>query len=152
MIRRPPRSTLFPYTTLFRSFSQFAGQDQQSNAEAQRLLEQIELGLKQQPSNPRLLAARGLALERLNRDRDALQSFEKSLAISPKFLIALEGAAEITYRTHDPKASDYLSRILQQDPQNTAAHGMAGALAFEEHDCPAANRHFTAAESALNDN
>src|ERR1017187_10581729 len=24
MIRRPPRSTLFPYTTLFRSFSEFA--------------------------------------------------------------------------------------------------------------------------------
>jgi tetratricopeptide (TPR) repeat protein len=132
--------------------SQFAGQDQQSNVEAQRLLEQIELGLKQQPSNPRLLAARGLALERLNRDRDALQSFEKSLAISPKFLIALEGAAEITYRTHDPKASDYLSRILQQDPQNAAAHGMAGELAFEEHDCRTANSHFAAAESSLNNN
>src|SRR4029077_16311522 len=25
MIRRPPRSTLFPYTTLFRSFSYFVG-------------------------------------------------------------------------------------------------------------------------------
>ena len=145
-------SLLLISTLLITLFSQFAGQDQQSNAEAQRLLEQIELGLKQQPSNPRLLAARGLALERLNRDRDALQSFEKSLAISPKFLIALEGAAEITYRTHDPKATDYLSRILQQDPQNAAAHGMAGALAFEEHDCPAANRHFAAAEPRLNDN
>ena len=95
-------SLLLISTLLIILFSQFAGQDQQSNAEAQSLLEQIELGLKQQPSNPRLLAARGLALERLNRDRDALQSFEKSLAISPKFLIALEGAAEITYRTHDP--------------------------------------------------
>ncbi len=145
-------SLLLISIVLITLFSQFAGQDQQSNAEAQRLLEQIELGLKQQPSNPRLLAARGLALERLNRDQDALQSFEKSLAISPKFLIALEGAAEITYRTHDPKTTDYLSRILQQDPQNAAAHGMAGALAFEEHDCPAANRHFAAAEPALNDN
>src|SRR3989454_8707483 len=27
MIRRPPRSTLFPYTTLFRSLSSTAGQD-----------------------------------------------------------------------------------------------------------------------------
>src|SRR5260221_5573073 len=26
MIRRPPRSTLFPYTTLFRSLGQFVGQ------------------------------------------------------------------------------------------------------------------------------
>jgi tetratricopeptide (TPR) repeat protein len=143
---------LFLIATLLLSLFAFAGQDQQSKAEAQKLLEQIESGLKQQPSNPRLLAARGVALERLNRDREALQSFEESLAISPKFLVALEGAAEITYRTHDPKVSNYLSRILQQDPQNTAAHGMAGALAFEEHDCPAANGHFAAAESALSDN
>src|SRR5258708_22552507 len=27
MIRRPPRSTLFPYTTLFRSLREFAGSD-----------------------------------------------------------------------------------------------------------------------------
>src|SRR2546422_2854390 len=27
MIRRPPRSTLFPYTTLFRSFNRFLAQD-----------------------------------------------------------------------------------------------------------------------------
>lgn len=139
-------------TLLLGLFAQFAGRDLQGKIEAQRLLEQIESELKQQPSNPRLLAARGVALERLNRDREALQSFEDSLAISPKFLVALEGAAEVAYRTHDPKVSDYLSRILQQDPQNAAAHGMAGALAFEEHDCPAANRHFAAAESALNDN
>jgi tetratricopeptide (TPR) repeat protein len=139
-------------TLLFALFAQYAGQDQQSSGDAQKLLEQIESGLKEQPSNPRLLAARGLALERLNRDQDALQSLEKSLAISPKFLIALEGAAEITYRIHDPKVSNYLSRILQQDPQNAAAHGMAGALAFEEHDCAGADRHFASAESALSDN
>src|SRR5256886_13048157 len=29
MIRRPPRSTLFPYTTLFRSCCQFCGRSQQ---------------------------------------------------------------------------------------------------------------------------
>jgi tetratricopeptide (TPR) repeat protein len=138
-------------TLLITLFAQSAGQDQQ-NREAQKILEQIELGLKEQPSNPRLLAARGLALARLNRDQDALQSLEESLVISPKFLIALEGAAEITYRTHDPKVSNYLSRILQQDPQNAAAHGMAGALAFEQHDCIVANKHFAAAESALSNN
>src|SRR5260370_6622568 len=32
MIRRPPRSTLFPYTTLFRSFSSFLLQAQSSKA------------------------------------------------------------------------------------------------------------------------
>src|SRR5256885_9796503 len=31
MIRRPPRSTLFPYTTLFRSYSQLLGRLRQEN-------------------------------------------------------------------------------------------------------------------------
>src|SRR5256885_8527116 len=36
MIRRPPRSTLFPYTTLFRSAEQLGTQDQgQANAQDQ---------------------------------------------------------------------------------------------------------------------
>src|SRR5882762_4420692 len=146
------RSLLLISTLLIMLFAQSAGQDQQRNGEAQKLLEQIELGLKEQPSNPRLLAARGLALAQLNRDQDALQSLEKSLAISPKFMIALERAAEITYRTHEPKDSNYLSRILEQDPQNAAANGMAGAIAFERHDCMDANKHFAAAESALSNN
>src|SRR5256885_8017530 len=33
MIRRPPRSTLFPYTTLFRSFRARAGGDREGIAE-----------------------------------------------------------------------------------------------------------------------
>src|SRR5216683_5697075 len=33
MIRRPPRSTLFPYTTLFRSHPAFAGQRHQGDRE-----------------------------------------------------------------------------------------------------------------------
>src|SRR5437016_8202009 len=46
MIRRPPRSTLFPYTTLFRSLSQFMcplhsiGQTQTSHCSAWRNLKQ----------------------------------------------------------------------------------------------------------------
>src|SRR5256885_3006601 len=37
MIRRPPRSTLFPYTTLFRSVRLRTGCDDQFGAEARRL-------------------------------------------------------------------------------------------------------------------
>src|SRR3989442_7300400 len=35
MIRRPPRSTLFPYTTLFRSANQVASQSDLDRAEAE---------------------------------------------------------------------------------------------------------------------
>ena len=112
----------------------------------QEMLAQAEARLLQQPQNPRLLAAKGAALEALHRDQEALQSFKRSLAISPKFLAALEGAAEITYRFHSPDALRYLSRVLEQDPANATAHAMAGELVFEAGDCVDANRHFAAAE------
>src|SRR3712207_8831363 len=43
MIRRPPRSTLFPYTTLFRSFWQAAGNPftPQAQQEGSKLLDQL---------------------------------------------------------------------------------------------------------------
>ena len=111
-----------------------------------QMLDRVERELNEQPSNPRLLAARGAALEALQRDQEALESFIRSLAISPKFLAALEGAAETSYRIHGAKTMEYLSRILEQDPQNLTAHAMAGEVAFESADCAGANRHFAAAE------
>src|SRR3712207_7529945 len=53
MIRRPPRSTLFPYTTLFRSA-----------AGAQLLLEPVRAQLPGLPAGGRRLALQGTDLER----------------------------------------------------------------------------------------
>src|SRR5262245_63561526 len=41
MIRRPPRSTLFPYTTLFRSTGSSRGRAQRAHAHARRGLSQL---------------------------------------------------------------------------------------------------------------
>lgn len=122
-----------------------AQQDQQALT-PQQILGQLEPRLKRQPHNPRLLAAQGVALESLHRDQEALQSFKRSLEISPKFLAALEGAAEVSYRIYSPDAMGYISRILEQDPHNPTAHAMAGELAFEAGKCIEADRHFAAAE------
>src|SRR5260370_39804942 len=54
MIRRPPRSTLFPYTTLFRSFPQRVGGEE--IVEAQRLLAKVE-GIWTAPEAAATLAA-----------------------------------------------------------------------------------------------
>src|SRR3712207_8025482 len=51
MIRRPPRSTLFPYTTLFRSRLQPVGEREQvvqHGAELADLLGQVAVGIQQQ--------------------------------------------------------------------------------------------------------
>src|SRR3712207_6985853 len=42
MIRRPPRSTLFPYTTLFRSASRVLAEPQHERVAGQRSVREIE--------------------------------------------------------------------------------------------------------------
>jgi tetratricopeptide (TPR) repeat protein len=121
-----------------------------SSFDPQQRLEQVDRSLKEQPSNPRLMAARGAILEALHRDPEALQSFSQALAISPKFLAALEGAAEISYRIRGAKTKEYLARILEQDPHNLTVHAMNGELAFEAVDCATANRNFAVAEEVVN--
>src|SRR3712207_8060538 len=44
MIRRPPRSTLFPYTTLFRSPAVVGDQQQRARVVGQRLLQLLDRG------------------------------------------------------------------------------------------------------------
>src|SRR5436853_7274317 len=53
MIRRPPRSTLFPYTTLFRSYAQnemLAYQQKESTARVASIMENTNLSKQQQVS------------------------------------------------------------------------------------------------------
>src|SRR5260370_5689525 len=50
MIRRPPRSTLFPYTTLFRSNEMLAYQQKESTARVASIMENTNLSKQQQVS------------------------------------------------------------------------------------------------------
>jgi len=128
---------------MFGSFS--IAQDSPPALQPQHVLEKVESRLKADPGNPRLLTVRGAALQALRRDREALDSFSRALTISPKFMAALEGAAQSSYRIHAPNTLSYLNRILTQDPANPTARAMAGELAFERADCTEANRQFAAA-------
>src|SRR5258708_17576101 len=72
MIRRPPRSTLFPYTTLFRSpllVEREAGEDQAA-VEAHRLRGARSRGRAQEAEQP----ARELEVERSEEHTSELQS------------------------------------------------------------------------------
>ena len=108
----------------------------------EQTLELIEGRLRQDGGNPRLWAARGAALTRLGRNAESLQSFEHALSISPKYLPALEGAADAAYGQDPRRAGGYVRRILAQDPGNRTAHAMAGAIAFEARDCRGVMDHF----------
>src|SRR3712207_8171390 len=88
MMRRPPRSTLFPYTTLFRSFvaAQFAGEDRAEDnvrSDMRRLLingDDAAVGVRRQARDHRL---RGVAHKRehiLDRKSTRLNSSQANIS------------------------------------------------------------------------
>src|SRR2546426_8504996 len=81
MIRRPPRSTLFPYTTLFRSQRDALGQPQLVRGEAMMLLE---------PRDRKASDARALPPHRLDEDRLVRQQSGERVS-EPRVLLAVTG-------------------------------------------------------------
>src|SRR2546430_7468506 len=75
MIRRPPRSTLFPYTTLFRSYGRTSKQEQEWSLEQSSLLNDAYRTLKDPIKRTEyLLRLEGVELERSEEHTSELQS------------------------------------------------------------------------------
>src|SRR3712207_9086092 len=97
MIRRPPRSTLFPYTTLFRSLLQLGDQEQ-----AERLAaEELELARSWGAPRPlgRALRVAGL-VEGGPPGLELLQETAAVLADSPALLRSEEHTSELQSRQY----------------------------------------------------
>ncbi len=90
----------------------------------------------------RLWTLEGIALTQLGRNREALVAYNKALAISPDYLAALEGAAELEYKAGSNRAVPLLNRILKVRPDEPTTHAMLAALAYKKHDCATAVEHF----------
>ncbi len=116
-----------------------------SNGDLQHAVSLADNILKQHPNDPQIWTLRAVALERLKQPSESLSSFRHALDVSPNYLPALEGAAQLAYSQHDPSASKFLHRILANDSKNAVAHAMLGVLAAESHDCPAALNEFAEA-------
>ncbi len=127
-----------------------------TRGEHARALEAIDAmlasGSGQAPGDARLWTLKGLALSGLERSTEALAAYHKALDIEPRSLAALQGAAEIEYRTRRPEARRTIERIVAVDPANRVAHAMLGALAFERRDCEAAIAAFERSGAALDQN
>src|SRR2546429_3270242 len=78
MIRRPPRSTLFPYTTLFRSVAVFGRKDFQQAMLVRRLAADLDFGLEVDVA-PTVRELDGLALSSRN---TYLQGDERRAALA----------------------------------------------------------------------
>jgi tetratricopeptide (TPR) repeat protein len=110
--------------------------------EYDQALQLIRSELQRSPRDARLLTLQGFAFAGLGKDREALAAYDKALSVSPDFLPALEGAAELEYQAGSPRAVPHLKHIIELLPADPTSHAMLAALAYKKHDCKTAVEHF----------
>src|SRR3989441_12443354 len=110
MIRRPPRSTLFPYTTLFRSTP---GLDAADHA------------IALQPDVPNGHVVRGFALRGLERLDEARAAFQEALRLAPGLPDALLGLGATAIERGDfGEAAQAFERLVAIAPSADAYRGL----------------------------
>jgi tetratricopeptide (TPR) repeat protein len=122
-----------------------AVRDISSALRSQRFDEGIKLSeaaLKSSPKDPRLWTLLGMSYSGLHKPDEALASFDHALKILPKFLPALEGAAQIEYSRGDPRSVILLQQILEQRPSDATTHAMLAVMDYKKGECSSAIVHF----------
>ena len=114
--------------------------------EAKRL---SEMQLEESPTDARLWTLNGFALVHLGDSTGALTAYRRALQISPAYLPALEGAAEIEYKSGSQSAVPLLKQIVNTHPADKTSHAMLAGLAFKRHDCNAAAHEFEQSEPLI---
>jgi tetratricopeptide (TPR) repeat protein len=110
----------------------------------QQALQLAQSAVQQSPKNPKLWALQGIALSRLGRQHEALAAYDRALAISPDYLPALEGAAELEYQAESKRALPLLERVVKIRPDDPTANAMLGVVKYKQRDCASAVEHFRA--------
>jgi tetratricopeptide (TPR) repeat protein len=105
--------------------------------------------LERSPQSPQLWTLRGVANSGKGDKREALGAFRHALSISPDYLPALEGAAQIEYESGGKDAATLLGHVLKLRPQDPTSHAMLAVLAYRRGDCATAVRHFEQSGSLL---
>jgi tetratricopeptide (TPR) repeat protein len=99
-------------------------------------------GLKQSPGNAELWAMQGAAYSGEGKNKEALDSFRAALKLSPDYIPALQGAAQIEYGESSTAAIPHLKRLLNLRPGDRTSHGMLAVLEYQQGNCAAAVTHF----------
>lgn len=101
--------------------------------------------LRADPRSFKVWTLRGLGLERSGHSKEALADYQHALSLSPDYLPALEGAAQLDYKAQSPQAIPILHRILSSHPENATAHAMLGVFEYRHGDYAPAVADFAAA-------
>jgi tetratricopeptide (TPR) repeat protein len=112
-------------------------------------LQQSDTALGAAPRDYRLWTLRGMAYSGLGKQALALASFEHALKLSPEYLPALEGAAQVKYQQGSQGARPLLLKVLSLQPADPTSHAMLGALDYKATNCAGAVEHFQQAGPAI---
>ncbi len=105
--------------------------------------------LATKPNDCSILTLLGLAERGQSKLDDAFQSFQSANQLCPRNLASLEGAPEIAYSRHMPEADGLLRRVVELQPENSAAHAMLGAVEAREGDCEASVTNYLMASEQI---
>ena len=103
----------------------------------------IEEKLRTSPNDARLWTLDGFALAHLGDEPPALVSYQRALDLLPDYLPALEGAAEIEFKTSGKHAEVLIRNVLKIRPNDQTSHAMLGSLLSKRGDCAEAVNEFS---------
>ena len=89
----------------------------------------------------------GTAYAGSGKKREGLASFRKALKLSPDYLPALQGAAQIEYDNASAAGIPLLKHLLRLRPEDSTGHAMLAVLEYQQGDCAAAVVHFAKTEA-----
>jgi tetratricopeptide (TPR) repeat protein len=98
----------------------------------------IRPALARFPDEGQLWVMQGVAYAGEKDQAAALASFRHAIKLSPDYLPALQGAAQIEYDEGKPEAIPLIEHILQLKPGDPTSYGMLALLEFQQKDCKAA--------------
>ena len=115
----------------------------------EKALQLLQPALQSSPENAQLWMLQGLAYAGEGHSKDALASYQHAIKISPDYVPALEGAAQIEYDAGDADAIPLLEHVLRLRPNESTSHAMLAVLAEKKGDCAAAVPHYAASGPLL---
>ena len=115
--------------------------------DTQGALSLAQTALKQSPRDCALLSLQGVALSAIPDAERALHSFNNALTSCPRYLPALEGAAQIQFAQHRAETIPLLERVLAVQPANITANAMLATMLRETGKCKEALPHYAASQA-----
>lgn len=112
-------------------------------------LKLLQREIEQSPQSPQLWTLRGMANSGKGEKKQALVAFRHALSISPDYLPALEGAAQIEYESGGKDAAALLEHVHRLRPQDPTSQAMLAVLAYRRGDCATAVPYFEQSSSLV---